>query len=417
VTSGPLRLVENGRPCEVVLDDAVGTALAAGGFVDARPVPGTPLWQLTPQSVVGAIRVGGVQIQVAPKIPIERVVFLLEYTQAGVKWRDDLVDVQEAADLLTAVIETFERITSRALRQGLIQGYRTVDDQLAVVRGRIREADQLRRQFGLPVPVELRYDDFTPDTAENRLLRAAILSARRLPGLGVQLRHRLARLDLQLADVTAVTERRQLEPWRPSRLNSRLHHALHLARVIVDGASFEPVGVGLTVTGFTVNMAKVFEDFVCAVLGRRLRQLGGTTQTQHTCHLDHDGQVRMKPDLVWFRDDGSVVAVIDAKYKAEKPTGFPDADLYQMLAYCTALGLPTGHLVYAKGNELSREHRVRGADIVLRAHSLDLAHPPEHLLAELSSLGDAIAETAGLADWCVGDGVRRLGKAGARRQS
>ena len=42
-----------------------------------------------------------------------------------------------------------------------------------------------------------------------------------------------------------------------------------------------------------------------------------------------------------------VSAVINAKYKAEKGAGFPNAALYQMLAYCTALRLPVGHLVYA----------------------------------------------------------------------
>ena len=31
--------------------------------------------------------------------------------------------------------------------------------------------------------------------------------------------------------------------------------------------------------------------------------------------------------------------MIDAKYKAEKPAGYPNADLYQLLAYCTVLGL------------------------------------------------------------------------------
>jgi hypothetical protein len=29
----------------------------------------------------------------------------------------------------------------------------------------------------------------------------------------------------------------------------------------------------------------------------------------------------------------------------------PNADLYQLLAYCIVLGLHSGHLVYAKGNE------------------------------------------------------------------
>jgi 5-methylcytosine-specific restriction enzyme subunit McrC len=31
----------------------------------------------------------------------------------------------------------------------------------------------LRRRFGLPLPVEIRYDEFPTDIAENQLLRAA----------------------------------------------------------------------------------------------------------------------------------------------------------------------------------------------------------------------------------------------------
>ena len=69
-------------------------------------------------------------------------------------------------------------------------------------------------------------------------------------------------------------------------------------------------------------------------------------------------------------------AVVDAKYKAEKPSGFPQADLYQLLAYCTVLGLHVGHLVYARGNEDPRVHSVVGADVSIHCHTLDLAQSP-----------------------------------------
>ncbi|MFG2286192.1 hypothetical protein ACGFOU_09035 [Streptomyces sp. NPDC048595] len=69
----------------------------------------------------------------------------------------------------------------------------------------------------------------------------------------------------------------------------------------------------------------------------------------------------MKPDFVLYGPQDAPLAVADAKYKAEKRGGYPDADLYQMLAYCTALGLPEGHLIYAKGNVPHASHRVRHA--------------------------------------------------------
>jgi 5-methylcytosine-specific restriction enzyme subunit McrC len=392
-------LVENGPPSEVAIPDQAGLAVAATRFVDARPLPGTPLWSLRPTSKVGAIAVPGLEVHVTPKLPISRVVFLLEHSHAGITWRDDHVEVEQASDLLRAVVEAFERLATRALRQGLLQGYRTVEEALPVVRGRIRETDQLRHRYGLALPVEVRYDDFTPDTAENRLLRAAVIVARRLPSLAPDLRHRLLRLDARLAEVTPLTSRQALEPWQPTRLNARLHHALHLAEVIVRHTSFELRGDELVVTGFVINLAKVFEDFLCAQLGPRLAARGGITRTQDRWHLDLDQQIAMAPDLVWYADGPAPNAVIDAKYKAEKPAGYPDADLYQMLAYCTALRLTVGHIVYAQGNEPVRTHRVAGADITIRAHALDLSQPPPALLAELDSLATTIAtDTASPAD-------------------
>lgn len=79
-------------------------------------------------------------------------------------------------------------------------------------------------------------------------------------------------------------------------------------------------------------------------------------------------------------------AVADAKYKAEKRNGYPDADLYQMLAYCTALGLYEGHLIYAKGNASHAAHRVRHAGILIHQHALDLDQEPAKLLADVQEV-------------------------------
>jgi 5-methylcytosine-specific restriction enzyme subunit McrC len=56
-------------------------------------------------------------------------------------------------------------------------------------------------------------------------------------------------------------------------------------------------------------------------------------------------------------------AVDDAKYKALRPKTYPNADLYQMLAYCTVLELPIGRPVYAAGEEEPARHAVRQSAI------------------------------------------------------
>ena len=82
-----------------------------------------------------------------------------------------------------------------------------------------------------------------------------------------------------------------------------------------------------------------------------------------------------------------------AKYKAEKPSGYPNADLYQLLAYGTVLGLRTGHLVYAAGNEEPVRHVVCQSGTEIICHALDLSQPPKELLAEVLTLAAQIADS------------------------
>jgi 5-methylcytosine-specific restriction enzyme subunit McrC len=201
----------------------------------------------------------------------------------------------------------------------------------------------------------------------------------------------MPRVRFRLADVIPIGRGHELPTWRPTRLNARYHPALHLAELVLHGASVEHRPGVVTVTGFLFDLARVFEDFVTVALREALAGAGGRCRLQATHHLDEQDAIRMVPDLVRYAEDGTPVAVADAKYKAERPAGFPDADLYQMLAYCTALGLPEGHLVYAKGDTATTSHRVRHAGIVIHQHVLELDQPPNGLLAEVRALGHVLA--------------------------
>lgn len=122
----------------------------------------------------------------------------------------------EHRDLLPALAHAVERQIDRALRQGLLQGYRSTEETALVVRGRIRETDQIRRHFGATLPVEVTYDEFTTDIAENRLLRAAVEKLLRLPGIPREVRRRLLHQRTRLADVTPLVRGQLLPAWRPS---------------------------------------------------------------------------------------------------------------------------------------------------------------------------------------------------------
>ena len=90
-------------------------------------------------------------------------------------------------------------------------------------------------------------------------------------------------------------------------------------------------------------------------------------------------------------------AIVDAKYKRLVDVRFPNADAYQMLAYCTALTLDRGFLVYAAdAGEKSRTHRVRNSTVSVEVRSLELEAPPDAVLRQVDLLAEEIAGGGGL---------------------
>ena len=103
--------------------------------------------------------------------------------------------------------------------------------------------------------------------------------------------------------------------------------------------------------GFLLDMPRLFEDFVTVALREALvSAYGGRVDNQDRNHFDAAGPVRLRPDIVW-KIRGSAVAVIDAKYKAEKP------------------------------------------GIEIFCHAVDLNQPPNELLILMSDLAERIAAT------------------------
>lgn len=385
-----LTLTEGGAAAVVPLAPSEHLALQQVGFVSVTPTLDAGVYELAAGRKVGAVSLGERQIVVRPKITdLNRLLFLLGYARDPGIWRDDPVDLTGADELLPGIAEAFARVASRAVEQGLMQGYRTITERLPVLRGRMLAGEQMTRLYGLPVPLAVEYDDFIVDIAENRLLLTATLRLLRVPRLSETARRRLLRLRRTFADVSVLPNGVALPSWRPSRLNTRYQPALRLAEIVLAAESFEHHFGDVRVTGYMFDMWRIFEDFVTIALGESLGRLGGQCVPQDPLHLDEADQVDMQPDLVCYLN-GQPRVVIDAKYKAERPDGFPNADLYQMLAYCTVLGLPEGHLVYAKGNEDVRSHSVRRADVLIRCHALDLALPPVKLLEQVDGLARSI---------------------------
>ncbi|MGH3973426.1 MAG: McrC family protein, partial [Pseudonocardiaceae bacterium] len=239
------------------------------------------------------------------------------------------------------------------------------------------------------LPIEVRYDEYSVDTPENRILRSALRRMRDVPRVPPATAARLRHLDARLDGVTPLLPGTPLPQWRPTRLNARYHAALRIAELVLRHQSFEVGPGGLPIAAFIVDMATVFEDFVGTALREAWAVHPGETRLQHETNFDDSGAMRIRVDVLHCVS-GEPRIIADAKYKIESGSGrYSNHDHYQMLAYCNALRVPAAWLVYASGAQGTVTRRVCNTNIEIVEYPLRLDEPPSSLLAQIGNLAQS----------------------------
>lgn len=141
------------------------------------------------------------------------------------------------------------------------------------LRGRLRFADQIARWPGLPIPLELSYDDYTADVAENQILRGATELLLRFPRVPVLARRRLFGIRAALEEVHPTAPSHDVRSPTITRLNDRYGAALALAELILRCSSITSAGGRVKSVSFVFDMNKVFEDFISFALRSALERL------------------------------------------------------------------------------------------------------------------------------------------------
>ncbi|WP_406050034.1 McrC family protein [Kribbella sp. NBC_00889] len=386
---------------EVQLDAAQAVLLERSELVDVRRVDvGT--YRLLPNGRVGAVRFDDLQIEVTPKqkLGVAHLIFLLGYAK-NPGFRPETVTAETYGDLWPAMAKSLIASVEQALTMGMLQGYRTEQEALQTVRGRIAFEDQLRRRPGYFLPIEVRYDEFSPDIAENQILLAAIYLMLGVPRLQPDTRRRLLHLAARFAGVTRLLPGTPAPSWQPSRLNDRYQSALGLAEILLRHSSTRVSAAGVEMSAFVVVMWEVFEDFVTVALKEALAGYPGYLESQLAAYLtgdgdwttgrtggsgDSPGDVFMQIDVVHRDEAGNPDVVFDAKYKLASSAGTnANPDHYQMLAYCTSLQVPVAWLIYAGGgNDIRR--RIKNAEVEVVAAPINLRQSPHEILARIRQI-------------------------------
>ena len=347
-------------------------------------------YRLKPGSTVGAVEIGGLSVFIQPKIGIPQLLSLACYAIGAYRLQEErLFDFEEHVTLPDALAMALGAAARLAFSRGLLHGYITEEEALYTVRGRIRFDEQMRRRFGVPLPVEVRYDEFTDDILPNRLVKAAAvrLGMMRLRSSGA--RRSLGWIAGLMDNVSFVEFRHDSVPEVPfDRLNQHYADVVSLSRLILRHGAFESGRGDVRASGFLMDMNEVFQEFVTAALREALGVSGRVFGERDIRTLDEQGRVNLRPDLTWW-DGRDCVFVGDVKYKRIDEL-VPNADLYQLLAYATALDLPGGLLVYAEGEREPATYHVRHSGKRLDVVALDLSGTLDEVLEHVGCLARTV---------------------------
>ncbi|HDL50174.1 MAG TPA: hypothetical protein ENH33_09500 [Actinobacteria bacterium] len=385
-TTVRLREWSEATDVELSFDQVDALRRVAGSAIEIRPGSRRDAWNLKATSHAGAIRVGDLAVMIRPKIPLENLFYMLSAGQSNLDFGTSLIGYEEA-ELLPALAAFYERLTADTLKRGVLKAYREHDEVLVALRGRI-DMPAVLRTGGMPAPVPCRFDELSTDIPENRLLRTAAMALIPYPDVDPAVRRNLRRT-VGVLDGVSDVDPRAIPAITLTRLNRYYEPALRLAEVILRSGGVRDRAGTLEASTFLIDMNRLFERFVTI---RLRRHLAGRLEVrdQEQTYLDVGKKISMRPDLIFYRR-GEPVLVADVKYKLTDNGQARNADYYQLLAYCEALGLDAGFLIYSGEDRTDAAGaRVVDGGPILRVEPIQLVGGRGTIEQSLDRLADVL---------------------------
>lgn len=360
--------------------------------------PSAEGWMLRATSFVGTIRCGRVQITVTPKVSIRTLYWLLSHGDGPLPAGDDVPLVGEVDGTAWAVASALCTLIGGVAARGLVRGYVAVDERSVTVRGRIRYLDHARRLPGIATPLEITYDDFTLDTPENRILRAAVDAVIRMPGLPAKLAGRATAYRDALAAASRLVPGAPLPATPLTRLNAHYADALALGRLVLGSRLPETLPGAIPAHGFLIDLSPLFEALVDHRLGAALvAQSSGRADRQVRVCLDSGGRVHGKIDLLYRPAHGAPL-VVDAKYKrlvnVDRVTESATSDMFQVAAYAQLVGANSAALVYPEPLPDMPPYRLEWGNVTLHRIGIDMSATPARAEASIAQAARVLSRSA-----------------------
>lgn len=303
---------------------------------------------ITARNYVGLITMtDGTVIEILPKIAGSKIsesdtkrIFLdMLKTLKDVTFKD--LNVSHLHTDRLSLLEIFIRMFLDEIivltKQGLKSAYTPIEANERFYKGKLLASQNIKYNLVSKERFFVRYDDFSINRPENRLIKSTLLFLLKKTSDGCN-RQNAARLLTFFDGVEPSTDcEADFSKCVAGRSMSHYEKALSWCKVFLRGNSFTAFAGSEVAVALLFPMEKVFESYVAAKLRRHL-PCNVELRTQDTRYSLFDRPTKafsLRPDIVL--DDGRSTIVMDTKWKLLSENmrnyGIAQSDMYQMYAY------------------------------------------------------------------------------------
>jgi 5-methylcytosine-specific restriction enzyme subunit McrC len=385
---------EHGRSAPVRLSRETRSALvsAAGERLVIHATADPDVVTIGATSWVGALAVPGLVVRVMPRVSVTNFFAMLGAGVSPDAFDHEHVTWSDTDELIDGVAYFAIRLIDAATMRGLVHGYVARDERMRTIRGRLLVEEFARRPWNAAEP-ECRYDEFTPDIRENQLFRCALQAMLSWPQLAPNVRREALRVLGRFDGVSDTAATTHAVPVAVTRLNEHYGDAMRLSRLVLQAMSLSHQSGDQQANSLMVDMDDLFRRWIVQELDLRLAP-DLRIESDSDVWLDEAREVSMAPDLV-VRRGSEVVLVGDAKYSVGADGYMASRDYLELVAYTTAMGLPTGLLVHCNVDRAPESEMVirnAGTRILCRPIRLDGTYAG--VCRSIDGLADLVRELA-----------------------
>lgn len=363
------------------------------GHLEVLPAGPRHRYRLTALGCTGVLVAPACRFVIRPKIPLVNVFAMLD-PLADVDAGQDRLAPPTGTEALEFLAGQLARRMAERVATGLHRAYRERREQGTLLHGRLDLPAQLREAPGRKNQLHSLYDDLSIDIPCNQIVKATAEALLTSPLLGAEVRTALRQALVGFEGVSSVSLSPSLwETIGSERLPAEYPPLLELCRLLADSLTLCNAVRPIPAPSFLLDLERVFERHVTRGVVEaftRNRTHTVAVQVAHSVTEPAVGQrdVTMRPDLTIDRD-AQTILVLDAKWK--RWTGSAGTgDLYQVLAYGTALGAKGVVLIYPGKRWRWREYRFRHTPLRLIPCTLQVGGTREECLRSVRRLARAL---------------------------